>query len=113
MLWGWSPCRTRLQPVPWKPKAPHPTTGARVERAIEIFAAINFLILGLSHVFQHRAWTEFFVRLREKGHPGAFANGFLTLFTGSLIVAFPKTVSRYVSTEAPTGSLSRLRCDGA
>ncbi len=59
-----------------------------MERAIEIFAAINFLIIGLSHVFQHRAWAEFFVRLHEQGRPGAFANGFLTLFTGSLIVAF-------------------------
>jgi hypothetical protein len=59
-----------------------------VERAIEIFAAINFLILGLSHVFQPRVWAEFFVRLREWGRPGAFANGFLTLITGSLIVAF-------------------------
>jgi hypothetical protein len=59
-----------------------------VEHAIEIFAAINFLILGLSHVFQPRAWAEFFVRLREWGRPGAFANGFLTLITGSLIVAF-------------------------
>ena len=59
-----------------------------MERAIEIFAAINFLILGLSHVFQPRVWAEFFVRLREWGRPGAFANGFLTLITGSLIVAF-------------------------
>jgi len=59
-----------------------------VERAIEVFAAINFLILGLSHVFQPRVWAEFFVRLREWGRPGAFANGFLTLITGSLIVAF-------------------------
>ena len=59
-----------------------------MERAIEIFAAINFLILGLTHVFQHRAWAEFFVQLHQQGRPGAFANGFLTLFTGSLIVAF-------------------------
>ena len=59
-----------------------------MERAIEVFAAINFLILGLSHVFQPRVWAEFFVRLRDWGRPGAFANGFLTLITGSLIVAF-------------------------
>jgi hypothetical protein len=59
-----------------------------MERAIEIFAAINLLIIGASHVFQHRAWAEFFVRLHEQGRPGAFANGFLSLFTGSLIVAF-------------------------
>jgi len=59
-----------------------------VERAIALFAAINFLIIGLSHIFQHRAWAEFFVWLHEQGRPGAFANGFLALFTGSLIVAF-------------------------
>ena len=57
-------------------------------RTIEIFAAINFLIIGLSHLLQHRAWAEFFVRLHQLGRPGAFANGFLTLLTGSLIVAF-------------------------
>lgn len=59
-----------------------------MEQAIEIFAAINFLIIGLSHVFQHRAWAEFFVHLQRQGRPGSFANGFLSLFTGSLIVAF-------------------------
>lgn len=59
-----------------------------MERAIQIFAAVNFLIIGLSHVFQHRAWAEFFVRLHALGRPGAFANGFLSLITGSLIVAF-------------------------
>lgn len=59
-----------------------------MERAIEIFAAINFLVIGLSHVFAHRAWAEFFTLLREQGRPGAFANGFLALFTGSFIVAF-------------------------
>lgn len=59
-----------------------------MERAIEIFAAINFLVIGLSHVVQHRAWAEFFERLHAQGSTGAFANGFLSLITGSLIVAF-------------------------
>ena len=59
-----------------------------MERGIEIFAAINFMIIGASHVFQPRAWAEFFVRLQGLGKPGAFANGFLSLFMGSLIVAF-------------------------
>lgn len=59
-----------------------------MERAIEIFAAVNFFVIGVSHVLQHRAWAEFFVRLREQGCPGALANGFLSLFMGSLIVAF-------------------------
>ena len=59
-----------------------------MQQAIEVFAAINFLVIGLSHVFQHRAWAEFFILLHGQGRPGAFANGFLSLFTGALIVAF-------------------------
>ena len=59
-----------------------------MEEAIRVFAAVNFLTMGLSHIFQHRAWAEFFVYLHQLGRPGAFANGFLSLFTGSLIVAF-------------------------
>ncbi|TFG66456.1 MAG: hypothetical protein E4H28_01870 [Gemmatimonadales bacterium] len=58
-----------------------------MERAIEVFAAINFMIIGVSHVCQHRAWADFFARLQGLGNPGAFANGFLSLFMGSLIVA--------------------------
>lgn len=59
-----------------------------MERAIEVFAAISFLIIGLSHVFQHRAWADFFILLHRQGRPGVFANGFLSLFTGTLIVGF-------------------------
>ncbi len=59
-----------------------------MESAIEIFATINFAIIGFSHIFQHRAWAEFFVLLSKQGRPGAFANGLVTLVTGSLIVAF-------------------------
>ena len=62
--------------------------GYEMQQAIEIFAVINFLIIGLSHVFQHRVWAEFFILLHRQGRPGAFANGFLSLMTGSLIVAF-------------------------
>ena len=59
-----------------------------MEEAIRVFAAVNFVTMGLSHIFRHRAWAEFFVYLHQQGRPGAFANGFLSLFTGSLIVAF-------------------------
>jgi uncharacterized protein YjeT (DUF2065 family) len=59
-----------------------------MEQAIEIFAAVNFFVMGLSHLLMPRAWTEFFTLLREKGDAGAFVNGFLTLGMGSLIVAF-------------------------
>ena len=59
-----------------------------MQQAIQTFAAVNFLVIGLSHVFQHRAWAEFFILLHRQGRPGAFANGFLSLIMGSLIVAF-------------------------
>jgi hypothetical protein len=59
-----------------------------VEQAIEVFAAVQFLIIGLSHVFQPRGWVEFFIWLRAKGQAGVFANGFLSLVFGSVIVGF-------------------------
>jgi hypothetical protein len=59
-----------------------------MERAVEIVAAVNFFVIGLSHAFQPRAWVDFFTWLRGKGHAGVFVNGFLSLGFGSLIVAF-------------------------
>ncbi len=62
-----------------------------MERAIEIFAAINFLIMGVSHIVLPREWAKFFTYLRSKGTPGAFVNGFLHLGMGALIVGFHNT----------------------
>jgi len=59
-----------------------------METALEVFATIHFLIVGLSHVFQLRAWVEFFIWLRERGHAGVFVHGFLSLGFGSMILAF-------------------------
>ena len=59
-----------------------------MEQAIEIFAAVQFLVIGLSHILRPRVWVEFFTWLRGKGHAGVFVNGFLSLVFGSLIVAF-------------------------
>jgi hypothetical protein len=59
-----------------------------MEQAIELFAAINFLVVGLSHIVQPRAWVEFFVWLRSKGHAGVLVNGMLSLSFGSIVVAF-------------------------
>lgn len=59
-----------------------------MERGIELYAAVQFLIIGLSHLLQPRAWVEFFISLRGMGYTGVFANGFLSLIFGSLIVAF-------------------------
>lgn len=59
-----------------------------MERAIEVLAAIQFLVIGLSHIAHPHAWVEFFEWLRSKGHTGAFLNGMLSLSIGPLIVAF-------------------------
>jgi hypothetical protein len=56
--------------------------------AIELFAALTFLVTGLSHLVQPRGWVEFFIWLRSKGHAGVFVNGLLSLTFGSLVVAF-------------------------
>ncbi|HEU4557999.1 MAG TPA: hypothetical protein VFS20_09125 [Longimicrobium sp.] len=59
-----------------------------MERAIEVIAAINCLVIGLSHVVRPHAWVDFFAWLRSKGPAGSFANGFLSLSFGALIVGF-------------------------
>ncbi len=64
-----------------------------MERAVQVFAAINFLAMGLSHIVQHRAWKEFFVFLRARGNVGNFFNAFLALGMGSLIFAFHRVWS--------------------
>ena len=59
-----------------------------MERAVEVFAVIQLTVIGLSHIVFHRAWAEFFVWLTARGRAGAFANGFLSLTFGSIVVAF-------------------------
>ena len=59
-----------------------------VERAVQIFAVIHLLTMGLSHILAPRAWAEFFIGLRERGHAGVFVVGFMSLGFGSIIAAF-------------------------
>ena len=59
-----------------------------MEKAVELFAAVSFLIIGLSHAIQPRAWVAFFQALAARGAPGAFFEGFLLLNFGAIIVAF-------------------------
>ena len=59
-----------------------------MERAIQLIAALNFLLMGLSHITAHKEWAEFFILLRSKGAAGNFFNALLTLAMGSLIVGF-------------------------
>jgi hypothetical protein len=64
-----------------------------MERSVEVFAIILFVILGLSHILQHKAWAEFFFLLLSKGEAGAFVDGFLNLPMGAAIVVFHNTWS--------------------
>ena len=57
-------------------------------RAVELYAAVHLTVIGLSHVLQPTAWVNFFLLLRAHGTIGAFANGFLSLIFGSIIVGF-------------------------
>src|SRR5688572_31847339 len=59
-----------------------------MEREIQVFVAVNFFVIGLSHIFQRDAWIEFFAKLHSLGRLGAFAEGFLYLNFGALIVSF-------------------------
>ncbi len=59
-----------------------------MERAIEIFAAVNFTVIGLSHLFQRQVWIDYFAKLHSLGRLGPFAEGFLYLNFGAMIVAF-------------------------
>lgn len=59
-----------------------------MHRAVQIYAAVQFIVIGLSHIIQRRAWAEFFIQLRSLGRTGVFLNGFLSLMFGSIIVAF-------------------------
>jgi hypothetical protein len=59
-----------------------------MERAIQIFAIVNFVVIGLSHALRPKVWAEYFAILRQQGEAGVFAAAFLSLSFGSLIVAF-------------------------
>jgi hypothetical protein len=59
-----------------------------VETAVQAFAVINLATIGVSHIVAPRAWVEFFTMLRERHHAGVFAVAFMSLWFGSVIVAF-------------------------
>src|SRR5215208_1104445 len=59
-----------------------------MEQATQLFAAISFLVIGLSHLGQPKAWVAFYQALAARGAPGVFLEGFLLLMFGAAIVAF-------------------------
>lgn len=59
-----------------------------MEQATQLFAAITFLVIGISHIAQPKGWVAFFQALGARGIPGVFLEGFLVLSFGAIIVAF-------------------------
>jgi len=59
-----------------------------MEQATQVFAAIGFLVIGLSHLGQPKSWVAFYQALAARGVPGVFLEGFLLLNFGAFIVAF-------------------------
>lgn len=59
-----------------------------MEQATQVFAAICFLVIGLSHLSQPKGWVAFYQALAARGTPGVFLEGFLLLNFGAIIVAF-------------------------
>ena len=59
-----------------------------MEQAIQTFAAIGFLVIGLSHLTQPKSWVAFYQALAARGNTGVFFEGFLLLNFGAIIVAF-------------------------
>ena len=59
-----------------------------MEQAIQFFTSVNFFVIGLSHIFQRSVWVEYFAKLHSLGRLGPFAEGFLYLNFGALIVSF-------------------------
>lgn len=59
-----------------------------MEQATQVFAAISFLVIGLSHLAHPKSWVTFYQSLAARGTSGAFLEGFLLLNFGAIIVAF-------------------------
>lgn len=80
-----------------------------IHKAIELFAGLQFLVIGLSHLFQPMAWVEFFALLRSKGRAGVFFEGFLLLGFGGLIAAFHNVWSGLPAVLTVVGWLQLLK----
>jgi hypothetical protein len=58
------------------------------QHAIEVFALLNFAVVGLSLVLRPGSWMQFFLWMRREGEAGAVIYGLLCVLWGSLIVSF-------------------------
>ncbi len=60
----------------------------RVDQSIELFVAINFLAIGLSHFLHPKSWVDFFTFLHSKNTTGNIINALIALAMGSVILSF-------------------------
>jgi uncharacterized protein YjeT (DUF2065 family) len=61
------------------------------QHAIEVFALLNFAIVGLSLLIRPTAWARYFAWMRREGEAGAVIYGLFCVLWGSLIVSFHAT----------------------
>src|SRR5215207_267927 len=59
-----------------------------MEQGTQVFAAVSFLVIGLSHLVQPKAWVSYFQGLVAQGTSGAFIDGFLCLTFGAIVAGF-------------------------
>ncbi len=59
-----------------------------MEQGIEKLTALVFLLTGLSHLLQPKAWARFFIDIRERGEVGGLWNAYVHAPLGLLIIAF-------------------------
>jgi hypothetical protein len=58
-----------------------------MQRFVELYVFLGFLVVGISHITMAAAWNDFFALLRSKGRAGVIVNGMLALTVGSIVVA--------------------------
>jgi hypothetical protein len=78
------------------------------QHATELFALLNFAIVGLSLVVRPSEWARFFVWMRREGEAGAVIYGLFCVLWGSLIVSFAPTWHGSMVVLPSFGSLQML-----
>lgn len=58
-----------------------------MDQAVQVFSAILWLAVGVSHLAQPRVWADWFAWLGGRGPTGAFVEGFILLAYGAFVVA--------------------------
>ena len=79
------------------------------QRAIELFALLNFAVVGLSLVVRPLAWARFFIWMEREGEAGAVIYGLMCVLWGSLIVSFLSDTARAAGWSSSVRGVLRSR----